>query len=104
IRFFGLFYRRRLRRSLSAPRPSARWESAPAGRLVPVRLMTRFSSVWKGRCLMTVLDRASKELFSRKDDERFSSLEELAAHCRRDRELSQDRWERPAQITLTSDL
>src|SRR4051812_24059011 len=53
---------------------------------------------------MAVLTRASQELFSRKDDERFSSLEELTAHCRRDRELSQDRWERPSQVTLTSDL
>lgn len=53
---------------------------------------------------MTVLTRASQELFSRLDDERFSSLDELAAHCRHIREISQDHWERPGQVTLTSDL
>lgn len=53
---------------------------------------------------MTVLTRASQELFSRRDDKRFSSLEELAAHCRQVRSNSQDRWERPEQVTLTSDL
>jgi len=53
---------------------------------------------------MTVLTRASQELFSRQDDECFPSLDELAVHCRRVRESSQDRWERPGQVTLTSDL
>ena len=74
------------------------------GRQVPVRLMTRVSLSMKGRCVMTVLTRASQELFTRRDDERFSSLDELTAHCRHVRDNSQDRWERPGQVTLTSDL
>lgn len=53
---------------------------------------------------MTVLTRAGQELFTRPDDECYSSLEELAAHCRQVRERSLDRWERPGQIVLTSDL
>lgn len=53
---------------------------------------------------MTVLTRAQEELFQRPDDERFPSLEALAAHCRAMRERSLDRWERPGQIVVTSDL
>ena len=53
---------------------------------------------------MAVLTRANQELFQRPDDECFSSLEDLAAHCRQMRERSLDRWERPGQIVLTGDL
>jgi hypothetical protein len=53
---------------------------------------------------MTVLTRAHQELFRRPDDECFSSLEDLTAHCHQVRERSLDRWERPGQIVLTSDL
>jgi histone H3/H4 len=53
---------------------------------------------------MAVLTRANKELFQRPDDERFSSMDELLAHCRQVRDHSMDRWDRPGQITLTSDL
>lgn len=47
---------------------------------------------------MQNLTRASRELFSRSDDECFESLSELSAHCRAKRERSQDRWHSPTVL------
>jgi hypothetical protein len=49
---------------------------------------------------MSILTRASQELFKRGPDERFSSLEELSRHCRDERRASQDRWHLPQQVRL----
>lgn len=42
---------------------------------------------------------ANQELFRRTLDECFESLDSLAAHCQRQKELSQDRWEAPANFS-----
>jgi len=44
---------------------------------------------------MANLTQASRELFSRPPDERFESLESLHEHCRRQRDMSRDRWQLP---------
>lgn len=44
------------------------------------------------------LTRASGELFSRRPDERFASLDDLWRHCQRDKEQSLDRWHSPLEI------
>lgn len=46
---------------------------------------------------MANLDKASRELFRRKPDEFFQSLDELHQHCRSEREASSDLW-RPPQL------
>lgn len=48
---------------------------------------------------MANLLRASQELFRRTPDECFESLDALSAHCRQQRDQSQDRWEAPANLT-----
>ena len=50
---------------------------------------------------MTHLTRASQELFRRSPDECFESLETLEAHCRRQRDESQDRWRAPCELATT---
>jgi hypothetical protein len=45
------------------------------------------------------LTRASRELFRRAPDERFSTLDALLAHCRREKDESLDRWHPPAALT-----
>jgi len=47
---------------------------------------------------MVNLTQASRELFSRSPDERFSSVEELYQHCKCQRERSTDRWQLPQTI------
>lgn len=47
---------------------------------------------------MATLKHAHRELYRRGPDERFSSLPELRAHCRRQRELSSDRWHLPQNV------
>lgn len=47
---------------------------------------------------MAVLKRAHNELFRRGADQTFQTLAELAAHCGKQRELSQDRWIPPPQL------
>ncbi|MBI3468293.1 MAG: DUF932 domain-containing protein [Planctomycetes bacterium] len=47
---------------------------------------------------MVNLTQASRELFSRSTDERFSSVEELYQHCKLQREGSTDRWQLPQSI------
>lgn len=47
---------------------------------------------------MTHLKRASDQLFSRPDDERFESLDHLHSHCRAIREQSEQRWQLPCSI------
>ena len=44
------------------------------------------------------LTRASGELFRRAPDERFPSLDALAAHCRREKEESADAWVPPVSL------
>ena len=53
---------------------------------------------------MVNLTRAHNELFRRMPDEMFPSLQALADHSRQRKELSVERWERPQDITITSDL
>jgi hypothetical protein len=48
---------------------------------------------------MVNLTDASRELFRRTPDERFSSLEMLHAHCLQERSSSIDRWRLPQEIT-----
>jgi histone H3/H4 len=45
-----------------------------------------------------MLTRASRELFRRSADERFTSLDAMARHCRRDRESSRDLWIPPSLL------
>ncbi len=47
---------------------------------------------------MVNLTQASRGLFSRSPDERFSSVEELYQHCKLQREGSTDRWQLPQTI------
>jgi hypothetical protein len=44
------------------------------------------------------LTRASGELFRRAPDERFPTLDALAAHCRREKDESADRWVAPSSL------
>ena len=44
---------------------------------------------------MTTLTRASRELFARRDDERFPSLEALSEHCQARKDNSSDHWSPP---------
>lgn len=44
------------------------------------------------------LTRASGELFRRAPDERFPDLDALLAHCRREKDESEDRWHPPRAI------
>jgi hypothetical protein len=45
------------------------------------------------------LTRASGELFRRAPDERFPDLDALLAHCRREKDESEDRWHPPRALT-----
>ncbi len=47
---------------------------------------------------MPNLKRAHNELFSRTEDEAFSSLPDLLRHCQREKEQSLDRWHAPLAI------
>ena len=47
---------------------------------------------------MATLTRASKQLFERSPDERFESLDELRAHCRREKQFSTDHWQPPQNL------
>ena len=47
---------------------------------------------------MVNLTRASRELFARSPDERFSSLQELMQHCHREQEFSTDLWQLPQSL------
>ena len=47
---------------------------------------------------MTNLTHANRELFRRTDDERFPSLDELARHCREQKQQSTDRWHAPQTL------
>ena len=53
---------------------------------------------------MSVLTRASEELFRRGDDERFESLEALVAHCRAEKRLSEDRWQWEKASSVTDPI
>ena len=53
---------------------------------------------------MVNLTRAHNELFRRMPDEMFPSLQALADHSRQQKEQSVERWERPQDVTITSDL
>jgi hypothetical protein len=44
------------------------------------------------------LTRASRELFRRRPDEAFETLDDLRRHCRADKEDSKDRWHSPTEI------
>lgn len=50
-----------------------------------------------------VLTRANRQLYGRTADEVFSSLPELAAHCRLRQEEAQDLWVRPAALTARAE-
>lgn len=47
---------------------------------------------------MSSLIKAHQELFRRKPDERFSSIEELYRHCQEEKERSIEQWHAPAQV------
>lgn len=47
---------------------------------------------------MATLQRASQELFRRRPDECFPTLEAIREHCRRERQESQDRWHLPGSL------
>ncbi|MCA9257936.1 MAG: hypothetical protein KDA61_01995, partial [Planctomycetales bacterium] len=47
---------------------------------------------------MAILTRASQQLFQRTPDERFESLEELSAHCQREKRFSTDHWQPPQSL------
>jgi hypothetical protein len=53
---------------------------------------------------MAILTRAHQELFRRSPDEVFPSLEALVDYVRRQKEQSTERWERPQDVEITSDL
>jgi hypothetical protein len=53
---------------------------------------------------MVNLTGANQELFRRKPDEIFPSLSALSDYCRTQRDQSQDLWERPQEVSITSDL
>lgn len=48
---------------------------------------------------MANLKRASSQLFSRPDDERFPSFDALVEHCRSVRDQSQERWQLPGSVS-----
>lgn len=48
---------------------------------------------------MAILKRASAQLFSRPEDERFSSFVDLVQHCRSIRDQSQERWQMPGSVS-----
>lgn len=50
---------------------------------------------------MSTLSQASSELFRRRPDECFPSLEAIVQHCRAERRESQDRWHLPARLQPT---
>ncbi len=47
---------------------------------------------------MSTLTQAHDELFRRRPDECFSSVESLIRHCRNEHRESQDRWHLPARL------
>lgn len=47
---------------------------------------------------MATLTKASQQLFERAPDERFESLEELTAHCQREKRFSADHWQPPQSL------
>lgn len=47
---------------------------------------------------------ANQELFRRTEDECFGSLDLLHDHCRRQRDLSNDVWQKPEEVRLTHDM
>lgn len=49
---------------------------------------------------MTILTRASTELFKRNPDERFETLGDLHRHCREEKRASEDRWHLPQKVEL----
>ena len=51
---------------------------------------------------MVNLVQASRELFTRRPDERFSSVQALWAHCQARKERSSDHWFRPQQLEADS--
>jgi len=51
---------------------------------------------------MVDLTKASNELFRRKPDERYETLDELLRHCRDLQEQSQDHWQLPHLIEPTA--
>jgi hypothetical protein len=48
---------------------------------------------------MANLKRASQQLFSRPEDERFPSFDALVEHCRSVRNESQERWQLPGTVS-----
>ena len=50
---------------------------------------------------MSTLTQAHDELFRRRPDECFSSVESLIQHCRNEHRESQDRWHLPARLQPT---
>jgi len=53
---------------------------------------------------MTTLTHAHNALYRRPPDDRMESLDDLFTRCRSDRESSEERWKRPQELTVTSDL
>lgn len=53
---------------------------------------------------MTILKRAHEELFKRADDARFSSMDDLSDHCRRQKLESAEQWQLPQTMSPTSDM
>lgn len=47
---------------------------------------------------MTILTRASQQLFERSPDERFDSFQELWEHCQREKQFSNDLWQSPQSL------
>lgn len=47
---------------------------------------------------MTTLTHANRELFRRRDDERYEDLASLAAYCRTQKQQSLDRWKPPQEL------
>ncbi len=53
---------------------------------------------------MATLTRAHQELFARTPDECFDSFDGLHQHCERQKDESQEHWNRPQDLTVTHDL
>jgi hypothetical protein len=53
-----------------------------------------------GERIMANLTKASEELFRRPPDERYDSLQSLAAFCQRQKEESVDRWHHPGSVQI----
>lgn len=49
---------------------------------------------------MATLTRASRQLFQRPEDERFSTMNELFQYCQQQREASADHWPLPSELNL----